>query len=141
MASITADWQGEMVFDVIDDAGIPVDVDGSQRIGVKPSQLLPMALATCSGVDVVQVLAEGPARLASLTVTARSFQDPDPPWIFTRIKVHYRVGGTGLTDEIVAEAIHRSHTEMCSVAATIQATTQIESTFEIVPGTGAVPGS
>ena len=75
MPEIVADWQGEMVFDIVDDADMPVDVDGSQRIGVKPSQLLPMALATCSGVDVVQVLGEGPADLRSLSISARSATD------------------------------------------------------------------
>ena len=133
MPTVTLDWDRDLRFDAYDSKGMPVDIDGRQRSGAKPSELLPLALASCSATDVVLVLGEDErVSLEGLSVEAHSTQQPDPPWTFRRITLHYRLTGTGLTDEIVAEAIRRSHDEMCSVAASLRATVAIESTFEIV---------
>ncbi len=131
MGEIRVEWRGGWVFDGSDSKGMPIDVDGRQRIGAKPSDLLPVALAACSATDLVQVLGEGPGELVALSVRARATQDPDPPWAFRTIRMHYDVDGRGLTDEMVAEAIRRSEDEMCSVAATLRGNVRIESTFEV----------
>jgi putative redox protein len=131
MGEVGVEWRGSWVFDGADSKGMPIDVDGRQEIGAKPSDLLPVALAACSATDVVQVLGEGDGELESLSVRARATQDADPPWAFRRIRLHYEVAGRGLTDEMVADAIRRSEEEMCSVAATLRGNVAIESTFEL----------
>lgn len=134
MATVTLDWDRDLRFDAYDSRGIPVDIDGRQQAGAKPSELLPLALASCSATDVVLVLGDDDrVNLTRLSVDAHSTQQPDPPWTFRRIRLHYRLSGTGLTDEIAAEAIRRSHEELCSVAASLRATVAIDSTFEILP--------
>jgi putative redox protein len=134
MPTVTIDWDRDRRFDGYGSSGMPVDIDGRQQAGVKPSELLPLALASCSGTDVVMVLGEWDGvRLDGLTVEASFTQQPDPPWTFRRIRLSYRLRGSGLTDEIVEEAIRRSHDEMCSVSASIRATVTIESSFEILP--------
>jgi putative redox protein len=133
MATVTLDWDRDLRFDAYDSKGSPVDIDGRQQAGAKPSELLPLALASCSATDVVLVLGDDDrVNLTGLSVEARSTQQPDPPWTFRRIRLHYRLSGTGLTGEIVTEAIRRSHEEMCSVAASLRATVAIDSTFEIL---------
>ncbi len=132
MAKVSIDWAGEWRFDGYDSKDMPVDVDGRQRLGVKPSDLLPLALAACSGTDLVMLMDEGDGTtLTSLRIDASSSQQPSPPYTFTRIRLHYVLSGEGLTDELVAEAIRKSADEMCSVAASIRPTVEIESTFEI----------
>jgi putative redox protein len=135
--SVEVGWQGEWVFDGVDSKGMPVDIDGRQRIGAKPSDLLPIALAACSATDLVQLL-EG--RLAGLRVVATYTQQPAPPWAFQRIRLHYEVTGRGLTEGVVAEAIRRSEQEMCSVAASLRPAVTIESSFTLREA-GAVGGS
>ncbi len=132
MASVSIDWAGEWRFDGYDSKDMPVDVDGLQRLGVKPSDLLPLSLAACSGTDLVMLLDETDGvALASLRIDASYTQQPTPPYTFTRIRLHYVLTGAGLSDDLAAEAIRRSEDELCSVAASIRPTVQIESTFEI----------
>jgi len=75
MAGVTVTWEGQRRFDGIDAKGIPVDIDGSQQVGVRPSDLLPMALASCSGVDVVSQLGE---ELTGLSIESRSPKNRTP---------------------------------------------------------------
>ncbi len=129
MAAVTVTWEGQLRFDGTDSKGIPVDIDGRQALGVRPSHLLPMALASCSGVDLVSQLGEN---LTGLSIEVTFTKEPDPPWKFQRFRLHYRVTGQALTADQVEDAIHRSHTEMCSVAAVIRGNVPIETTFELV---------
>ncbi len=128
MAAVTITWEKRLRFDGIDSKGIPVDIDGSQQLGVRPSDLLPMALASCSGVDLVNQLGES---LTGLEIEVTFTKEPDPPWKFQRFRLHYRVSGSDLTTVQVEAAIHRSHAEMCSVAAAIRGNVPVETTFEL----------
>jgi putative redox protein len=128
MAAVTVEWEEQLRFDGIDSKGIPVDIDGRQELGVRPSDLLPMALASCSGVDVVSQLG---GQLTGLAIEVSFTKEIDPPWRFQRFRLHYRVSGPSLTPEQVEAAIHRSHTEMCSVAAAVEGNVPIETSFEI----------
>lgn len=128
MAAVTIEWDGQLRFDGIDSKGMPVDIDGRQELGVRPSDLLPMALASCSGVDVVSQLGD---KLSGMLIEVSFNKEPDPPWKFQRFRLHYRISGPELTSEEVAAAIHRSHTEMCSVAAAVEGNVPIETSFEL----------
>lgn len=88
-----------------------------------------MALAGCSGVDVVDQI--GADRLTSLEITIRYTKEPDPPWRFQRFRVRYRATGPDLTEQELAEAVHRSHEEMCSVSHAIRGNVPVETTVEV----------
>jgi len=102
-------------------------------IGIKPSELLLIAVAACSAVDVVEILAKKRMPLTLLEITSSGEQDQDPPWTFRKVHLHYKIGGKGLTPQAVAQAIQLSEEKYCSVAATIRATAQITTEFEITP--------
>jgi putative redox protein len=70
--------------------------------------------------------------LTHLEISTSSEQDPNPPWTFRKIHLHFRVGGKNLTEKAVAQAIELSEEKYCSVAATIRATAQITTDFEIL---------
>ena len=101
-------------------------------IGVSPSQMLLVALASCSSVDVVEILKKKRMKLTLLEVTTSGEQDPEPPWAYRKIHVKYRIGGEGLTDKAVAQAINLSQEKYCSVAATVRGVAQITTEYEIV---------
>jgi len=129
VAAVALTWEGDHRFDAVDRSGMPVDVDGEATMGVRPSDLLPMALAGCSGVDVVDQIGAG--RLTSLEITIRYTKEPDPPWRFQRFRVHYRATGPDLIEQELADAVHRSHAEMCSVSHAIRGNVPVETTVEV----------
>jgi putative redox protein len=111
-----------------------------EGVGIKPSELLLIAVAACSAVDVVEILTKKRMPLTHLEITSSGEQDQDPPWTFRKVHLHFKVGGRGLTPQAVAQAIQLSEEKYCSVAATIRATAQITTEFEIIQeATVAVP--
>lgn len=110
----------------------PDDPTWTEARGSKASDLLVIALASCSAYDVVDILQKQREPLASLTITADAEQAPEPPWQFTRIHLHYRATGGGLDTKKLERAIKLSEEKYCSVAATIRGVTKITHSFEIV---------
>ena len=106
-----------------------------EGIGIKPSELLLIAVASCSAVDVVEILTKKRMTLTHLEISSSGEQDQDPPWTFREIHMHYKIGGKNLTEKAVAQAIQLSEEKYCSVAATIRATAQIITDFEILEET------
>lgn len=104
----------------------------SEGVGVKPSDLLLLGLASCTAVDVVEILNKKRMPLSSLEITTSGEQDADPPWTFRKIHMKFRVGGDGLTDKAVQQAIELSEGKYCSVAATVKNTAQITTEYEII---------
>lgn len=102
--------------------------------GVKPSDMLPMALIGCSSVDVVEILQKQRQDLKELIVSAESFQDNDPPWRFRRIHIHYQAIGKNIDLEKFAKAIKISEEKYCSVYATLKDAIEITHDYEVIEG-------
>ena len=100
--------------------------------GVKPSDLLAMALIGCSSYDVVEILQKQRQDLQQLNVTAESFQDDTPPWRFRRIHIRYQAVGKGIDPEKLGKAIEISEEKYCSVYATLKDAIEITHDFEVV---------
>lgn len=138
MATITVRWVNESNFVGVDATGHSVVLSGQKNgIGVSPSQMLLVALAACSSVDVVGILEKKRKKLTLLEVTASGEQDPEPPWTYRKIHVKYRLGGKNLTEKAVEQAIGLSQNKYCSVAATIKGVAQITTEYEIVAAESA----
>lgn len=99
--------------------------DKHNHTGMRPSELLLLALASCSAYDVVSILEKKRLELRALHVEVTSEQDQDPPWTYRKIHLDFRVSGSDLTQKAVDQAIDLSLTKYCSVAATISGRAQI----------------
>ncbi|MDJ0818155.1 MAG: OsmC family protein [Desulfobacterales bacterium] len=132
MATTTVKWLSEKHFVGVDSGGHSVVLSGQKDgIGVSPSQMLLVALASCSSVDVVEILKKKRKKLTLLEVTATGEQDPEPPWAYRKIHLAYRLSGEGLTGKAVSQAIELSHEKYCSVAATVRGVAKITTDFTI----------
>ena len=100
--------------------------------GVKPSDLLAMALIGCSSYDVVEILQKQRQDLQELKVTAESFQDDTPPWRFRRIHIRYEAVGKGIDREKLRKAIQISEEKYCSVYATLKDAIEITHDVEVM---------
>lgn len=99
---------------------------------IKPSDLLLLSLASCSGYDVVMILRRQRQKLTNLYIDVRGEQASDPPYQFTDIHQHYILQGLELDPKKVQRAIELSEERYCSVAATISGIAKITHSFEIV---------
>lgn len=104
----------------------------AEGIGMKPSELLLVALSSCTAVDVVEILEKKQITLTSLLIEASAEQDQNPPWTFRKIHLKYRVAGIGLTEKALEQAIHLSEEKYCSVAATVRGVAEITTSYEIM---------
>lgn len=101
--------------------------------GLRPSEMLLLALAGCTAVDVVEILRKKRAGLSLLEIVVEGTRESDPPWPYHSIKVTYRMRGEKLTPKAVEQAIRLSEEKYCSVAATVRGVAKITTAYEILP--------
>ena len=137
MAQATVKWLEEKRFVGVDstDHGIVIASPGDGGgIGTKPSDLLLLALGSCTAYDVVNILQKKRQKLTGLEIRVTGEQQPEPPWTFQRFHVHYVVKGRDLDEKAVREAIKLSDEKYCSVSATLKLGVPITHDYEIVEG-------
>ena len=133
MGTATVKWVTGKQFIGIDSTNHSVVLSTpGEGIGIKPSDLLLIALAACSAMDVVEILEKKRMMLTHLEISSSGEQDQEAPWTFRKLHLHFKVGGRNLTEKAVAQAIQLSEEKYCSVAATIRATAEITTDFEIL---------
>ena len=128
--TVNLDWVANRQFILQDHNGFPIVMDHPN--GVSASDLLPLSLIGCSSYDVVAILEKQRQKVTNLAVTAESTRDPDPPWTFQKIHVHYKVRGYELDPGKVAKAIELAEEKYCGVFATLRSAVKITSDFEII---------
>lgn len=133
MNTTTVRWIGGEEFVGIDSTNHSITLSTTDAgTGMKPSELLVVALASCTSVDVVKILKKKRKKLTGLEIIASSEQDKDPPWAFRKIHLKFLVSGNGLTEKDVAQAIELSESKYCSVSATVRGVAEITTEFEII---------
>ncbi len=134
MGTATVKWIGGKQFVGIDSTCHSVVLSTpDEGVGIKPSELLLIAVASCSAVDVVEILTKKRMPLTHLEISSSGEQDSEAPWTYRKINLHFKLAGKNLTEKAVEQAIHLSEEKYCSVAATIRPTAEIVTTFEILP--------
>jgi len=135
MSSAAVRWVGGKRFIGIDSTKHSVVLSTpDEGVGMKPSEMLLVALASCTSVDVVEIMAKRRTPLTMLEVGVSAEQDNDPPWAFRKIHLHYRMAGAGVTEDSAKIAIKLSEEKYCSVAATVRGVAEITWDFELVDG-------
>ena len=86
-------------------------------------------LCACTSVDVVSILQKKREPFTSLEVHAQAERAPDPPSVYTKIKLIYRVGGK-VSRKAVEDAVRLSKEKYCSVSAMLDKTTKITAEIE-----------
>ena len=132
-STATVQWLSGQRFVGIDSTNHSVVLSSqAEGVGVKPSDMLMIALATCCAVDVVEILAKKRMPIASMEITITGEQDADPPWTFRKIHLKCRLSGAGLTEKAVEQAVQLAEEKYCSVAATLRAAVEITTEFQII---------
>ncbi len=134
MSSSLVKWIGGKQFVGIDSTNHSVVLSTpDEGVGMKPSELLLVALSSCTAVDIVEIMAKKRTPLELLEISASAEQDADPPWTFRKIHLTYRVRGKGLLEKDIAQAIELSENKYCSGASTLRGVAEITTSFELLP--------
>ena len=134
----TVRWVEGEQFEAIGPSGhkLLLDSDRESNRGPGPMELLLVALGACSATDVVEILKKKRQALSGLTVELAGERAADPPRVWTKIRIHFRVTGKGIEPRAVEHAIELSRDKYCSVAATLAKTAGIEWTHAIEDSKG-----
>jgi putative redox protein len=108
--------------------GHSVLMDGDGQAGASPMELVLVALCGCTAVDVVNILEKKREPVTGVEVSAEAEKAPEPPRVYTDIKLRYRVSGK-VSQKAVEDAVRLSEEKYCSVAAMLKTTARI--TYEI----------
>lgn len=109
---------------------VPFDSDREANTAPGPMEMLLLALGACSATDVVTILKKKRQPLEALEITVSGERKADPPRVWTKIEVVYRLWGK-LEEKAVRDAVQLSETKYCSVAAMLSKTAQISTRIEI----------
>lgn len=104
--------------------------DEENATGLKPSDLLLLALGGCTAVDVVTIMRKKRQAVTGLEINVHGEQDENPPWTFRHIHLEYVVRGKGLSEKGLAQAIQLSEEKYCSVKNTLAC--EVTSSYRIV---------
>ena len=131
---INISWKSGMAFEAdVDGHKIMLDAaenSGGKNLGTRPKPLMLAALAGCTGMDVVSILAKMRIKLDSFDVRVEAPQTEDQPIHYTSMHIIYEFGGNDLPYEMLEKAINLSQEKYCGVSAVYKKTMPI--TWSIV---------
>jgi putative redox protein len=127
---VTISWKGDRRF-AADFRGVGVTIDGDSVAGPSPVEALGVALASCMGVDVADILRKGRHDLRELAAELVAERAAEPPSRFTAVDLRFRVTGD-VPATAVERAIALSHEKYCSVWHTFRQDIPLTTSFEVV---------
>jgi putative redox protein len=113
-----ATWRGDHRFDAGPE-GRTAPVDADSKTGPGPVETLLNALATCSAVDVLDVLAKRRTPAEQLVVNVTATRRTEAPRRVQRVELEFSIDGPGIAAEHAERAIQLSFEKYCTVAASL----------------------
>ena len=129
-------WEGGKRYRGGPEGGPTLLMDGDREAGPSPVESLLISLASCSAIDVVEILEKRRTPVASLSVTADFSRAPSPPRRLTEIELKFLVE-TASELHHVQRAVDLSIDKYCSVASSLAPDTTLRWTVELSPPTAA----
>lgn len=111
-------------------SGHSVVVDGDKITASTPMELVLIGLCGCTGYDVASILRKKREPFTSLEVRATAERAPEPPTVYTEIKLVYKLGGK-VARKAVEDAVRLSKAKYCSVSAMLEKTAKITAEIEL----------
>jgi putative redox protein len=131
-SKVSVTWAGDHRFDGQRQSGGPaIRMDASGVTGPSPVDTLLCALAGCTGVDVVDILAKRRTPVESLRVDVEGERFAGVPGRLTAIKLHYRIIGAEVERQHAERAIELAVTKYCSVRDSLDANLPISWGLEL----------
>lgn len=108
-------WSGGLVFKGGEPGGPESTVDGDNAAAPGPMLTLLLAAASCTGADVVDILAKMRVALRELRIEIAGERREEHPRRYTAIRIDFHLRGEGLDKDKASRAIDLSIQKYCSV--------------------------
>ncbi len=105
---------------------------GGQNLGPRPMEMVLLGLGGCAAIDVLHILRTGRQIVVNMEVTLDAERSSVDPKVFTSIRIHFVLVGSGLSQHKVRRAIDLSAEKYCSASMMLNKTADITYDFEIL---------
>lgn len=99
---------------------IKVHIDGSpeiggQELGVRPMELVLMALGSCSVLDLINILKKQRQDIKDIDIEVSGERSTNVPSVFTDIHLQFRISGNNIDRDKAEKAAELAVKKYCSV--------------------------
>lgn len=131
-SKVTVRWDGNQRFD----AGVTgkqetIRMDGHRDAGPSPVDTLIAALAACTGVDVVDILAKRRTPVEGMSINVIGERANATPARVVKVTLEYKIRGAGIERVHAERAIELAVTKYCSVRDSLDPNLPIEWTLQL----------
>jgi len=114
---------------------IVMDADdnyGGTNKGMRPMEMLLVAIGGCTGMDVASILQKKRQQLNGIEIRVTGTNAETYPQKFTGIELEYIITGKDISEAAVKKAIESSMEKYCSVKATLEGVAKINYRYTII---------
>jgi putative redox protein len=128
-------WSGNMSFETeMNGHKVVLDADpsvGGDNKGIRPKPLMLLALAGCTGMDVVSMLKKMRVELKDFSVIVDSDMTEEHPKHYNKMHVIYSFKGKDLPKAKIEKAVNLSEEKYCGVSAVYKKAMELTSEIKI----------
>jgi putative redox protein len=135
--TVRATLETGMRFDVETGSGHHVILDaaehnGGQNSGPQPMEMLLVALAGCSGMDILTILRKKRQDITGYELRIHGMRTEEHPKVYLDITLEHIFSGYNIRPEAVERAIELTEERYCGASAMLGKTATIGHTFSII---------
>ena len=130
---VSTSWDGDVRFKGKTESGFDLIIDGEQKQGPRPLEMMLLGVAGCSSYDVVGILKKSRQDIVDCVAQVSAERADTVPSVFTKIHIKFTVTGRKIKDSHVERAVRLSADEYCSASIMLKAAgVEISHSYEIV---------
>lgn len=131
--NVEVKWDGDVRFQSTTGSGFNVTIDGEQKAGPRPMELILLGLGGCTSYDVVGILKKTRQDVVDCVAQISAERSDEVPAVFTKIHINFVVTGRDLKEKHVANAVQLSAEKYCSASLMLErGGVEITHSFELV---------
>jgi len=134
---IRISWKQGMAFEAdVNGHKILLDASeqfGGQDLGPRPKPLMLVALAGCTGIDVLSILKKMRVEVVNFDIKVEADQSEEQPVHYINMHIIYEFWGKDLPEDKLQKAINLSHERYCGVSAVYSKIMPVTTSFVVHP--------
>jgi putative redox protein len=126
-------WEKDLQFIGVAHSGFEVHMDShpTPETGASPVEMVALALAGCTAMDVISILGKQKQEVTAFDVKVHAERSTEYPKVITSAVLEYVVVGHGVQESALRVAIDRSIQKYCPVHAMLKKAFPIDTRYSI----------